>query len=111
MTTTRKPTTIPPAKPVDVIPGLPSNGPFTFKSTAGDLVMPSLATLDPTLEMIEAIHEGKSTDIIRTFVHAALPDGSPERAIASRLRLSELSDLFTAWNAHSGISAGESSAS
>jgi len=86
-----------------------SNGKFTFKSSAGTVVLPSLAEVEPTFGIIEAVKAGDNLAVIvQTVQNCAEPAALD---IIRKLRFTELNDFYEKWTEFSGIGVGESAAS
>ncbi len=100
------------------VTGPGSNGRFRWKCANGKTItLPSLADLDPDMDVLERISEDLKSDnplislpANRRFLLSALPDADKE-ALANVKRMKEFGDLLDAWAEHSGVSVGESPAS
>lgn len=82
---------------------------FTFKSSKGDITVPSLASVEPTFGIIEAVKSGDNLAVIVQTVKNC----ADEKTLATvrELRMTELADFYEKWSAFSGIGMGESAAS
>lgn len=95
-----------------------SDGRFRWKCSNGKTIsLPSLADLDPDLDVLEAIADDLRSDnplisltANRRFLRSALPDADNE-ALGNIKRMKEFAELLEAWGEHSGVSVGESAAS
>jgi hypothetical protein len=97
-----------PAAPA-VGPG--SDDPFTFKSSLGDITVPSLSVAPKpnALAVAAAKRRGQMDEIVAMLTEAA---ASPEAwELLTTIPNEELEDFYTQWGRHSGITPGESRAS
>ena len=98
--------------------GPSSDKPFVFKCDNGVTIkLPSLATLDPDLDVLDDIADDLKSDnplislpANRRFLLSALPESKAEQ-LGNVKRMSEFQRLLEAWSKHSGVTPGESAAS
>ncbi len=86
-----------------------SDSDFTFKSTKGDITVPSMASVEPTFAILEAV---KANDNLAVVVETAKNCASAAAMkVIRQLRITEMDKFYSEWADFSGVGMGESPAS
>lgn len=82
---------------------------FVFKSSKGEIRLPSLSSVEPTFNIVKAVRDGDNVGVmLATAENCASPEAMKTVGL---LRFSELNTMFEDWAKWSGVHPGESEAS
>ena len=86
-----------------------SDSEFTFKSSKGVITVPSIASVEMTFDILEAVVANNNLAVIvKTVQNCSSPEAI---AVVRQLGLAELDKFYTEWSQFAGVSVGESAAS